>query len=339
MYRVAIVNSKSFGVRFPEHIERLKALAEVERIEVPRDISGRELAEKLRGFQFVVASVTPFYSREFFEENKDVLLIARHGIGVDNVDLAAATESGVLITRVPGYREREAVAELTVALTLAAVRKVCQACKAVREGRWRDRGSFVGFELRGRTVGIIGLGNIGSRVAEIFSKGFGAKVIAYDPYVSDEWARRYCAEPVDLDTLLRESDIITLHAPLTPETRHMIGRRELEEVKEGVVIINTARGELIDTSALVEALKAGKVGAVALDVVENEPIGADHPLLKFDNVIVTPHIGSYTLEGLKAMGDSVIEAILAVIEGRVPEGLINPEVLERGTRAKVKRGE
>ncbi len=333
MRRIAIVNSRTFGVRFPDLIDRLKEYAEVEKIFVDRGLRGKALAEKLRGIHFIVASVTPYYDREFFENNSDVVLIARHGIGVDNVDLEAATEHGVLVTRVPGYRERDAVAELAVALALSAVRMVCNASKAVREGRWGDRSRIVGFNIRGKTVGIIGLGNIGSRVAEIFSRGFNAKVLTYDPYISPEKAREHGAELVSLEELLRESHIISLHVPLTPETYHMIGDKELQLMRDGVIIVNTARGELVDTNALIKALKAGKVGYAVFDVVEGEPIGADHPLLKFENVIVTPHIGANTIEGLRGMDESVVEAILDVINGKTPVGLVNTEVLDKGTRA------
>ncbi len=331
MYRTAIVNSKSFGVH-SDALRELERLGEVVRLDLPRDIGGRELAERLRGVHFVIASVTPRYGREFFEHNGDVVLVARHGIGYDNVDVEAATEHGVVVSRVPGHVEREAVAELAIALMLDAARRVSHSFIAVREGRWRDRGRFIGFELRGKKVGVIGLGNIGGRVAEILSKGFGAEVLAYDPYVSEERARSVGARLVGLDTLLRESDAITLHAALTPENYHMLGREEFGKMKDGVVIVNAARGELIDMEALLQALEEGKVGYVAFDVVEGEPIDADHPLLKYENVVITPHIGAYTRESLSGMDEAMVEAIKSVIRGEPPEGIINREVYERGVR-------
>lgn len=336
MYKVAVVNSKTFLVRFPDLYKKLSDFTSIERLEFPRDIPPEDLARRLQGYQFVVASVTPLYDRKFFELNEDVVMICRHGIGVDNVDVEAATENGVLVTRVPGYKEREAVAEHAVALMLAVVRHLCQASGAVRKGRWGDRGKFVGFELRGRSVGIVGLGNIGSRVAEILSRGFGANVLAYDPYVDGETAGRFGAKLVSLDELLSSSDIISLHVPLTKETRHMLDKDALSKVKEGIIIINTARGELVDTDALIEAIRAGRIGGVGLDVVEGEPIGADHPLLKFDNVLVVPHIGSNTVEGIRGMDESCVAAILDVIRRKAPEGLVNPEVLERENRAGIR---
>lgn len=335
MYRVAVVNSRSFGTYAGDLLEKLKEAAQVDRIFVDKDIGGKELAERLRGYHFVVASVTPFYGREFFENNVDVLMIARHGVGVDNVDVKAATEHGVLVTRVPGYKLREAVAEMSVALALAAVRRLCAASSKVREGKWKERGMLVGFNIKGKTVGILGLGNIGGRVAEIYRFGFGANVLGYDPFISPEEAKKRGARLVGFEELLRESDIISIHVPLTAETRHMIGEREFNIMKRGVVLVNAARGAVVDTEALIKALREGRVGAAALDVVEGEPIDASHPLLSFENVIITPHIGSNTVEALRGMDEANIEAILSVINGKVPEGLVNPEVLKLMARAKL----
>lgn len=319
--RVAIVNSKSFG-RYTDAVKRLEEVAEVDRIEVPKDVSGSELASKLSGYHFVVASVTPRYDRKFFEGNDSVVMIVRHGIGVDNVDLDAAREHGVVVARVPGWKERDAVAEHTIALMLAALRRVVQASNAVREGRWADRGRYVGRELRGLVVGVIGFGNIGSRVAEILSKGFRCRVLVYDPYVSREKVEEVGAQHAELDELLSESDVITLHAVLTPETFHMLGEREFAKMKKGVVVVNTARGELIDTEALLRALEDGTVAAAALDVVEGEPIGPDHPLLRHENVVVTPHIAAYTYEALRRMDEAVVEAIVNYLRGESVEGAV-----------------
>lgn len=320
--RVAVVNSKSFGV-YTDAIERLSAFCEVVRLEVPKDIGGAELASKLRGFHFVVASVTPRYSREFFEQNDSVVMIVRHGIGYDNIDVAAAEEFGVVIARVPGWREREAVAEHAVALALDALRHVSRSYNYVRAGRWGERAKFIGKELPSLTIGVIGFGNIGSRVAGIFRRGFGARVVVYDPYVPPEKIRELGCEPVkNLEDLLKQADIITLHTALTPETYHMISREEFELMKDGVILVNTARGELIDEQALIEYLRKGKIAAVALDVVEGEPIGADHPLLKFENVIITPHIAAYTVEALKGMDEAVVEAIVNYLNGKPIDGLV-----------------
>ncbi|HGE69274.1 TPA: hydroxyacid dehydrogenase [Candidatus Poribacteria bacterium] len=336
MYKVAVVNSKTFGEKNPEALGILERYAKIERLSVGKNLCGKVLAEMLKGYHFIIASSTPKYDKEFFANNKDILLLAEHGIGTDNIDLEAATENGVLVTRVPGYREREAVAELAVALTLSAARYICNASNAVRDGKWGDRGKFVGLEVKGKKVGVIGLGNIGGRVAEIFSNGFNAKVLAYDPYVNKEEAERHGAHLVDLETLLKECDIITLHLPLTNETYHMIDEKEFKMMKQNVILVNTARGGLICTQALIENLRNRKLGYVALDVIEGEPIKGDHPILDFENVIVVPHIGAYTIEALYGMDESCVQSIISTIEGKVPPGLVNQEVLKKGfIRAKI----
>lgn len=322
MVRIAIVNSKSFGV-YTDAIERLKKIGSVDRIEVPKDLRGKPLAEKLRGYHIIIASVTPIYDREFFENNRDVALIVRHGIGYDNIDVKAAEEHGVYVARVPGWREREAVAEHTVALMLSALRFIPQAFNAVKQGKWHERAKFVARELSSLTVGVVGLGNIGSRVAEILSKGFGAKIVVFDPYIPrekvEEKGYKYAQT---LEELVQESDIITLHAPLTQENYHMINRNVLSKARKGVIIVNTARGELVDEDALVEAIENGIVAAYAADVVEGEPIGSDHRLLKYPNVIITPHIAAYTLEAVRGMDDAVVEAIVNFLEGKPIDGIV-----------------
>ncbi|MEM4567045.1 MAG: D-isomer specific 2-hydroxyacid dehydrogenase family protein [Sulfolobales archaeon] len=329
--RIAIVNSKTFGI-YSNVIDELKSFASIERLEVPKDLSGVQLASALKDYDIVIASVTPNYNAEFFKNNLRVGMIARHGIGVDNVDVEAATKYGVVVTRVPGYVERNAVAEHAVTLMLAALRDVVRAHKKVATGKWGERGRFVCNELRYLTVGLIGIGNIGSRVAEILVRGFGCRVIAYDPYVPEVRARELGVELVDLDSLLRNSDIISIHTPLTKETYHLINWERLTKMKRGVIIVNTARGEIIDTNALVKALDEGIVGRVAIDVVEGEPIDSEHPLLKFDNVIITPHIAAFTYQGLRGMDESVLNAIKAYLRGEIPEGIVNKEVYERGLR-------
>lgn len=216
---------------------------------------------------------------------------------------------------------------------LDALRHVTRSHNYVKTGRWSERAKFIGRELPSLTVGVIGFGNIGSRVAEIIRKGFKARVVVYDPYVPVEKIRELECEPVEkLEDLLRQADIITLHTALTRETYHMIGKKEFEVMKDGVIIVNTARGELIDEEALIEYIEKGKVGAVALDVVTGEPIGPDHPLLKYENVVITPHIAAYTYEALRGMDEAVVEAILNYLEGKPIDGLVvsprNPRKLK-----------
>lgn len=317
--RIAIVNSSSFGKYFPEHLERLQALGQVERFDFPTTIDGRSLAEALQGYNVIIASVKPYFTREFFEHKDYTLLIARHGIGVDNIHLPSAREKGVIVTKVTPWVEREAVAELAVALLLDILRLTHEARRAVYDSRWSERARFVGFEIKGKTVGIIGIGNIGSRVVEILRHGFGAYTIAYDPYLSPETIRQRSAEPVELDELLRQSDIISLNASLNEGNYHMLSYREFSLMKQGVFLVNTARGELIDEDALVAALESGKVSAIGIDVVEGEPIDGLHRLLRYPNVLIVPHIAAYTRESLRLMGEKVVRDVECVARGDLPE--------------------
>lgn len=326
--KIAIVNSSSFGKHFPDHIEKLKALGEVERFELPHDMRGKALAEKLMGYSIIIASVKPYYDREFFEYKDKTLLITRHGIGYDAIDIKSATEKGTLVTKVAGIVEREAVAENAIALLMDVMRRVREASLRVKDGKWQERASFMGYEIKDKVAGIIGIGNIGSRVAEILKYGFGAKVIAYDPNLSEEEIQKRGAQPVSLEELLQTSDIISLNASLNEKNYHMLSHKEFSMMKKNVFIVNTARGELIDTEALIKALKEEKVAGAGLDVVEGEPIDENHPLLAFDNVIITPHTSAYTYECLRGMGDKVVSDVEKVLRGEIPDGVINKEVLE-----------
>ncbi|MBO3802147.1 MAG: D-isomer specific 2-hydroxyacid dehydrogenase family protein [Thermoproteota archaeon] len=323
---VAIVNSKSFG-KFTDIMSKLKVRCVLDQIEVPKDITEHELAEKLKGYHFVIASVTPHYGKEFFRRNEDVVMIVRHGIGIDNIDLKAAEECGVIVAAVPGYKEREAVAEHTIALMLNALRRITEANEAVKSGRWQERAKFISKNISNLTVGIVGFGNIGSRVAEILMNGFGTKVVAYDPYVPKEKMETLGVTPmINITELISKSDIVTLHANLSPETYHIINKETLASAKKGIIIVNAARGELIDQNALIEAIEKGIIIAAALDVVEKEPIELEHPLLKYSNVVITPHIAAYTQEALTAMDETVAEAILSYLDNRPIEGtVINPK--------------
>lgn len=326
-YRIGIVNSSTFGRYFPDLMERLAKIGEVERIEVDPDIKGEKLADRLSGFQFIIASVTPNFSRDFFAFNDDVILIARHGIGYNNVDVKAATEKGVAVTRVLGIHERDAVAELTISLAMICLRQIVPATQAVRDGKWDKRKGFVGRELSKMKVGIIGYGNIGSRVAEIIKEGFGAEVYAYDPNVSDAIIEKNGIRPSSFNEILKESDLLSFNASLNPGNYHFIGKDEFKLMKDGVIIINTARGELIKEAELAEAVKSGKVAAVGLDVSEREPIEPDNPLLGLENVYIVPHIGGYTEYSLRKMDEKMVEDIEAIVRGKIPDQLVNPEVL------------
>lgn len=332
---IAIVNSSTFGFYFPDLMEELEEIGGVTRINVASDISGRELGKKLKGVSYVIASVTPTFSRKFFEENGDVKLIARHGIGCDNVDIEAATEAGVFVTRVTGELERDSVAELTVSLIMTCIREVIPANKAVEKGEWSRRKEFVGLELSGMNVGIVGYGNIGSRVGEIVQRGFGAKVLAYDPNIASPVIRNTGVEPVGFEEILKNSDLLSFNASLNSENYHFISEEEFELMKDGVIIVNTARGELFERSSFVRALRSGKVRCAGVDVMEQEPPADDDPLLELDNLYILPHIGSYTEKSLRAMDEKMVEDVKCLTKKEVPSELVNPGVVRERNRAGV----
>jgi len=326
--KIAIVNSSSFGQHFPEHIDRLAEIGSVHSFRFPPDISGDELAYALQGHEFIIASVAPRFTELFFRHKDKTRLIARHGIGFDSIDLASATRCGVVVTKVAGLVEREAVAEHAIALMIEVMRKTADGDARVRRGLWHERAQLVGFEIKGKTLGVIGPGNIGSRVCEIASRGFGARVIAHNPYQSTEEMSLFGAEKVSLETLLRESDIISLNCALTPETMGILSDREFAQMKPGVFLINTARGELIDEPALIRAIDTGKIAGLGIDVIANEPAGSDHPLVRFDNVVITPHVSAYTMESLRLMGEKMVADVECIANGRIPDEVVNTEVLE-----------
>lgn len=321
-HRIAVTNTSSFGRVYPEHLEQVREVGEVEYIDVPGDCHGAELARVLEGFDLIITSGTPQYDREFFELSQGVRLVARDGLGYNNVDVAAAKEAGALVTKVEKPVERNAVAEHTVALLLAIAKRLDGAVCAAREGRWLERGKYIGFELRGKTVGVIGCGSIGSRVAEILHHGFGMRVLANDPVRDDIWASANGTTYVDLDTLVREADVITTHATLNETSFHLIGADLLAKARDGVVVLNTARGDIVDAGAMVDVLESGKVAAYATDATSVEPPAVDDPLLLHPRAITTPHIGAYTRDALRGMGDKCVDDVQRIARGLAPRNIV-----------------
>jgi len=330
--KIAIVNSSTFGRYHPGLVDRLEELGEVKRFQFPSGVGGDRLAEELEGYRFIIASVTPQFDEEFFRLQRDLILIARHGIGCDNVDLEAATRSGVLVTRVAGRHERDAVAELALSLTLVCLRRIVPGVRAVREDRWEDRFNFTGRELSKLEVGVIGYGNIGSRFAELVKEGFGAEVYAYDPNVADAVIEKGGVTPLGFEAILGRSDLLSFHASLNEDNYHFIGKRQFQLMKDGVIIVNTARGELIEEEELARQVREGKVRAVGLDVAEEEPIPRDNPLLEEENVFITPHVGSYTDYSLEKMDSKMVEDVERVVRGKVPHLVVNKRVLRQENR-------
>ena len=335
--KIAIVNSSTFGKHFPDLRKRLEKIGTIESYQFEPEVSGEELASALSDCDFIIASVTPKFPRLLFEKNTKLQVLARHGIGVNNVDLEAATEHGVLVTRVPAEPERDSVAELALALIMTCIRDVVPGANSSKKLQWEDRSAYVGWELSHMTVGVIGYGNIGSRVGEIIKEGFKTEVLAYDPNIADAVLAKAGVEPVSLHELLRRSDLISINACRTPTNYHMIGKKEIGLMKDGVVIVNTARGELTDEHALAEAVKSGKIARLGVDVLEREPILDNHPFLNLQNVTVLPHLGGYSNRSLFHMDEKNVLDIENTFNGVVPSEIANPDVLIKGTRAKLSR--
>lgn len=261
--------------------------------------------------------------------NEDVLnnfpklkIIARYGVGYDNVDVNACTRRGIYVTHTPGILSR-AVAELTIGLMLCLSRRLIEADNYVRTIWANPKRSRLemGIDLYGKTLGIIGLGRIGYEVA-VRAKAFGMKIIYYDIERKYEAEKALDAHYLDLESLLKESDFVTIHVPLTPQTRNMIGERELKMMKPTAYIINTSRGAVINEEALCKALKEGWIAGAGLDVFVKEPLPFDSPLIKMRNVVLAPHIGTYTIETRRRMALMCIENVRAVLMGNQPPNLV-----------------
>ncbi|HMT32274.1 MAG TPA: phosphoglycerate dehydrogenase [Dermatophilaceae bacterium] len=246
-------------------------------------------------------------------------VIARAGVGLDNVDVPAATQAGVMVVNAPTSNITSA-AELAVGLMLAAARHISPASQALKGGAWK-RSKFGGVELLDKTVGIVGLGRIGALVAERL-RGFGMHIVAYDPYTTPAKASQLGARLVDLDELLATADFISIHLPKTPETLGLIGADALAKVKPGVVLVNAARGGIVDETALAEAIRSGRVGAAGLDVFAKEPC-TDSPVFEFDNVVVTPHLGASTEEAQEKAGVSVARSVRLALSGELVPDAVN----------------
>lgn len=294
-----------------EHVEKLKSKGQVEIFTEPPNTPD-ELKARIGSADIVIVGWSDL-TKDIINSAKDLKMISIWATTCHYADLDAAKERGIVVTHVPGYAT-ESVAEHTFTLLLAAVRKLPQADRHVRQGNfdWRP---FAGTELYGKTLGIIGTGSIGLRVAEI-ANAFKMRTLGYDKYPNVKRAEEVGLEYVALETLLKESDFITVHVTLTPETENLLAKKELDGMKKGAVIVNTSQGKVIDQKALIDALKSGKISYAGLDVFDREPPDKDNPLFKLDNVVLSPHIGFHTVEAKKRCTDICIENVSRFIEGR-----------------------
>lgn len=262
-----------------------------------------------------VITRTSYITGDMIARSKRLKVVAKHGIGVDHIDIPAATAKGIPVINTPGTNA-QSVAELTAMMTIAAARNTRPAAAAMRAGDSGDTFNWRGFDIAGRRVGIVGLGNVGRRTAPIFLHGFNCPVAAYDPYITDEpFDTLGVKRAQNLDALMSETDILCLHVPLNDETRHMIGAKELALLPKGALVINAARGGIVAEDAWYDALKSGHIYAGATDVFEVEPPDPSHPLLSLPNFLATPHIGAATADSARRSGETVVKLVLEILNG------------------------
>jgi D-3-phosphoglycerate dehydrogenase len=280
-------------------------------VDVQIGLSPEELIEAVRGANALIIRSATQVDAATLEAGKDLLVVGRAGIGLDNVDLAKATELGVMVVNAPQSNILSA-AEQTMALLLAQARNVPQAHAALKNGKW-ERSKWEGVELHGKTLGIVGLGKIGALVGQR-AMAFGMRLVAYDPFITDERARHMGVQLMDLDTLLAQSDFITIHLPKNKETTNLLNAESLKKTKVGVRIINVARGGIVNEADLAEAIRSGHVQGAALDVFEKEPT-TESPLFELASVVVVPHLGASTVEAQDKAGITIAEQVELALAG------------------------
>ncbi len=296
--------------------------AELRLADEPTPAAILEVAREADGMLVTYAQITGDIIRQLSR----CRIIARFGIGVDNVDIEAATQAGIVVTKVPDYCIDE-VSDHSLALLMALARKIPFSNQLTHAGEWKMPAVVPLYRLRGRTLGLVGFGQI-PRVLAPKAQALGLKVVAYDPYVSEEAMKALQVEKVSFDVLLQVSDYVSVHAPLTPDTHHMFDREAFRRMKPNALLINTSRGPLVDELALVEALDSGELAGAALDVREQEPPPADSALQGRTNVILTPHTAFYSVEALEDLQTKATQEVVRVLRGERPRNPLNPEVLE-----------
>lgn len=312
-----------------EGLRILEGEKDVESIYAP-GLSEDELCERVKGVHALIVRSGVKVTARVIESSDSLKVIGRAGIGVDNIDVKKATEKGIVVMNNPSGNAIT-TAEHTIALLFSLARKIPQAHLSLTQGKW-EKTKFEGIELTGKTLGIIGLGNIGKIVAEK-AKGLGMKVIAHDPFVSVEVARNLQVELVSLEELLANSDVVTLHVPKTDSTKNLLNKENINKMKKGALLINCARGGIVDEMAVAEALRDGRLGGAAFDVFEKEPPPPDHPLFKLPNVVCTPHLGASTKEAQINVSVGIVNQIIDYLKRGIVRYAVNipsipPEIYE-----------
>jgi len=313
---------------FPEAMEVLEHHADVEVFEgvdnaIPRDL----LFSKVEDVDGLLPLLTDTIDPEVMDAGRELKVISNYAVGYNNIDLEAATERGIYVTNTPGILT-DTTADAAFALLMAAARRIPEADRHIRAKKWIHAWGpwmFIGTDVHGKTLGILGMGRIGSAISRR-AKGFDMKVVYNDVYRREDLEEELGVTYKSREEVLRESDFVSLHVPLTPETHHMIGVDELAAMKETAILINTSRGPVVDERALYEALRDRVIAGAGLDVFEAEPVDHDSPLLGLDNIVLTPHLASGSVETRTKMAVTAATNLVSVLQGKEPPNLVNPEV-------------
>ena len=324
---VAVTATDDFPVALAHVRQVLRGIARVKVVPLPfiplSPAQEKKFARAFKGAAGIL--LRPGYiTHSLLDQLPDLLVVGVHGVGVDQVDVDACTERGVLVSNTPGANA-DAVTELTIGLMVSLLRHIPQSAGRVLADRVWGEARYTGGELKGKTLGLVGIGQIGERVTRI-SQAFGMNVCAYDPGLSDKDIRARGAKPMKLDALLAASDIISLHAPHIPATHHIIDRAAIVKMKKGAFVVNAARGPLVDEKALAQALKSGKLGGAALDVLDTEPPDPKSPIFDAPGIILTPHMAGSTVECLEAIARTAGEDIARVLTGKRAKFPVNKPV-------------
>ncbi len=297
-------------------------------VRVASDPSVATVMKEIKGVAGVVVRTAPF-PREIIEAADALKVIGRHGVGVDNIDVRAATEKRIMVVNTPNANATS-VAEHTLTAIGALAKRAVVYDRATREGRWEIRNSYKAVDLDGKTLGLIGIGRIGSMVARRAAAAYNMKVIAYDPYIQPEAASRMgvslCAQ---MDEVFRQADVVSLHTPLTPETRGFVNEAKLRLMKPTAFLVNFSRGEVVNEKALFAALQSGIIAAAAIDVYDPEPPLQDNPLFTLENILLSPHSAALTEECVIRMATGAAEGIVDVLSGKRPQFIVNPDVFKK----------
>lgn len=312
-----LITPRTFETRGKAYLKRL----EKEGYEIILNPYGRVLKEEeliklIRDIDGIIVGIDPL-TEKVLENASKLKVISKYGVGVDNIDIETAKKLGIIVTNTPSANSN-AVAELTIGLIFSVLREISLSDKKSREGLWER---FIGYELYGKTLGIIGTGNIGKRVVKLL-KGFDLKIVCYDILPDYSWAEKEGVSYVSLDELLKDSDIITLHIPLTKDSYHLISEKEINMMKNSAIIINTSRGGIIDEEALYKALREKRIFGAGLDVFEEEP-PKNSPLFDLENVVITSHIGAHTTEAIEKMAEISVENLILGLKGEKPKFIVS----------------